>query len=448
MPDAWLQFTGSAAAERNAVASALESAGVATSTRASEREGTVGLLFFDRAPEAQATIEALRTAGARGRIVAIAARANALGGGTALRLLQAGAADVMAWDATPKPGADIAARLERWTKVDALVDSPLVANHLVGVSPAWTTLLRQVVEVAAFTDASVLIQGESGTGKELIARLIHTLDARMPKRELILLDCTTVVPDLAGSEFFGHERGAFTGAVSAREGAFGLADGGTLFLDEAGELSPALQAQLLRVIQERTYKRIGGNTWTRSDFRLVCATNRNLAEAVDQGAFRRDLYHRIATWVVRVPPLRERPADILPLVRWFLRQLRPDGRPLELSQPVSDYLLTRAYPGNVRDLLHVVDQICKRHVGEGPLTIGDIPTDELPRTPVAAADAFDGAVALALAEGLDLREIGRAATEAAIRQALSSERGNLQRAARKLGVTDRALQMRRARRDL
>src|SRR5262249_38330331 len=161
-----------------------------------------------------------------------------------------GAGDVLTAD---RP-AEIAARLERWNEVDRMVQSPLVRRNLVGNSPAWIATLREIVEAAAFSDASLLLLGESGTGKEQLSPLVHTLDARLPKGELVILDCTTVVADLSGSEFFGHERGAFTGAAGSREGAFALADGGTLFLDEVGELPPALQAQLLRVVQEGTFK--------------------------------------------------------------------------------------------------------------------------------------------------------------------------------------------------
>src|SRR5262249_44123862 len=153
---------------------------------------------------------------------------------------------------------------------------------------------------------------------ELLARLIHELNAATKERSLVVVDCTTIVPELSGSEFFGHERGAFTGAVAARDGAFALADGGTLFLDEIGELPSHLQAQLLRVIEEGTYKRVGGNAWQRTNFRLVCATNRDLPRLVEAGKFRGDLYFRIASWVFRIPPLSERIEDILPLARHFL----------------------------------------------------------------------------------------------------------------------------------
>ncbi|NJN47455.1 MAG: sigma-54 factor interaction domain-containing protein [Candidatus Competibacteraceae bacterium] len=174
--------------------------------------------------------------------------------GHAWQLIQAGAADVLSCLECQQSVCEIMARLSRWETVDGLMTSPRVENALVGASPAWRAILRQVVEVAYCTDAAVLILGESGTGKELVARLIHDLGPHSSKKDPVILDCSTITPELSGSEFFGHERGAFTGAISARDGAFALADGGTLFLDEIGELPLHLQTQLLRVIQEHTYK--------------------------------------------------------------------------------------------------------------------------------------------------------------------------------------------------
>src|SRR6516162_7426096 len=168
--------------------------------------------------------------------------------------------------------------------------------------------------------------GESGTGKEMLAQLIKELDFTARTANLTVVDCTTIVPELSGSEFFGHERGAFTGAINARDGAFALANGGILFLDEIGELPLPLQAQLLRVIQERSYKRVGGSTWHRTEFRLVCATNRNLLEMVTRGEFRADLFHRIASFICKLPPLRERIEDIIPLAEHFFRQVDPNHK--------------------------------------------------------------------------------------------------------------------------
>jgi transcriptional regulator with GAF, ATPase, and Fis domain len=253
---------------------------------------------------------------------------------------------------------------------------------------------------------------------------------------------------LSGSEFFGHEKGAFTGAVATRDGAFALANGGTLFLDEIGELPLELQAKLLRVIQERTYKRVGGNTWQHTDFRLVCATNKDLVEEVRRGKVRHDLYYRIASFICKLPPLRERTEDILPLVHYFLEELRPNEDPLKLDETVRDYLLKREYPGNVRDLKQLMTRISHRHVGQGPITIGDIPEEERPSEEIEQREwqdkSFEHSIRRALALGVGLKEIGRAAEETAIRIAVMEENGNLQSAARRLGVTDRAIQMRRA----
>ncbi len=189
------------------------------------------------------------------RIVALARDKSTLSGGVAWKLLNSGASDVMVWDGTAEVADNLAERLKRWNTIDEILDSAVVKGNLIGRSAAWVRVLRDVIEIARFSSASVLISGESGTGKELVARLIHTLDARQNKGELVVLDCTTVVPELSGSEFFGHEKGAYTGAVASRDGAFALANGGTLFLDEVGELPHTLQAELLRAVQEHTYKR-------------------------------------------------------------------------------------------------------------------------------------------------------------------------------------------------
>ena len=382
------------------------------------------------------------------RVLAVTVSSETLTWDNSWRLLQAGASDVFAWDSCDGPAGVVASRLTRWKAVDELLNSPLVKNNLVGHSPSWISVLRQIVEVARFTDASVLIMGETGTGKELVARLIHTADPRPDKRDLVIVDCTTIVPELSGSEFFGHERGAFTGAVAARDGAFALAHGGTLFLDEIGELPVGLQAQLLRVVQEHTYKRVGSNTWLETHFRLVCATNRDLFQEEAKSQFRRDLYYRIANWTCRLPPLRERIEDIISLARHFMHMTRPDQQVPELDQAVLGYLLTRDYPGNVRDLKQLVSRMMYRHVGSGPITIGDIPEDERPAFELVQKDwregAFEHDIRRALTLGFGLRDIRSAAEDIAIRIAVSEENGNLRRAAHRLGVTDRALQMRRA----
>jgi transcriptional regulator with GAF, ATPase, and Fis domain len=366
------------------------------------------------------------------------------------QLLRAGADDVITWvDARATlVTQSIAARLRRWREVDQFVASPAVQGQLVGHSEALVGVLRQLVEVAWLPEVSVLITGESGTGKELAARLIHSLDRRATKGDLVIVDCTTIVPTLAGSELFGHERGAFTDAIVAREGAVAAADGGTLFLDELGELPPGLQAELLRVVQEGTYKRVGSNVWRSSRFRLICATNRDLREDVATGRFRTDLYHRIAAWTIRLPPLAERADDIPELVRHFVHQLRPDLEDPVIDGPVDALLQHRAYPGNIRELRQVVSRLCGRHVGPSPITVGDVPLEERPATQEEIRPLSDDGLRrwlrAALRSETTLRDIRKAAEETAIEMALEEAAGNLHSASLRLKVTDRALQLRRA----
>jgi transcriptional regulator with GAF, ATPase, and Fis domain len=324
------------------ISESLARAGVEARAFDQDEPAGPGLLVFDEMTSRVGDF--LREVSDRGleRIVTIASTRASLTNGLSWRLLQAGASDVFAWDHSGRSAAEVAARLGRWQIVEQLVRSPLVRKNCIGRSPAWIRAIRQIVEMARFTDTPALITGETGTGKELAARLIHTLEDRPQKRDLVLLDCTTIARELSGSEFFGHERGAFTGAFAGRDGAFALADGGTLFLDEIGELPLTLQAELLRVVQERTYKPVGSNTWRQINFRLVCATNRELLREEALGQFRRDLYYRIAGWTCRLPPLRDRTEDILPLAEHFMRQLRPDGEVPELDDAVREYLLARA----------------------------------------------------------------------------------------------------------
>jgi len=429
------------------VIEACVAAGVASYVADGDARSGAGIVVFDEVTNA--VCDAVRTASRAGRerVVAVGLHESGVPSTDAWRLLSLGACDVIAWHRHPNAAAGIAARFERWAEIDRVIDSSVVRDNLVGRSPAWIAALRQIVEVARFSETSVLILGETGTGKEMAARLIHTLDRRPRKGDLVILDCATVVPQLAGSEFFGHERGAFTDAVAARDGCFALANGGTLFLDEIGELPLTLQAELLRAIQERTFKRVGSNVWRSSVFRLVCASNRELLAEVGQNAFRSDLYYRVASVTITLPPLCERSADIVPLVQSFLTAIRPDRDPPELNDAVREYLVARSYPGNVRDLRQLVQRIAARHTGPGPITVGDIPLDERPLPTDAVADwrdrGFEGAIRRAVTRGVGLREIGSAATDIAIDIAVDTE-GSLQGAARQLGVTDRALQLRRA----
>jgi DNA-binding NtrC family response regulator len=229
-------------------------------------------------------------------------------------------------------------------------------EEVLGEAPVILRLLDQVGQVAA-TDSTVLIEGETGTGKELIARAIHGR-SRRNERPLIKLNCAALPRELVESELFGHEKGAFTGATQQRRGRFELADGGTLFLDEVGELPLDIQAKLLRVLQEQEFERVGGSKTLRTDVRLIAATNRDLRQQVDAGAFRSDLYYRLNVVPLALPALRERREDIPRLIAHFLaRAGRKLGKPLtEVSPAFLEQALSYDWPGNVRELENVVER--------------------------------------------------------------------------------------------
>jgi transcriptional regulator with GAF, ATPase, and Fis domain len=445
----WIHFCGPKdLSVRRAIIDSLSNNGIVTRSLDINAPSDEGIICFSSIDDDLYEFVREVSCNREKRVLAVPVAGAQFDSEQAWRLLLAGASDVFLWSSASEMAEKVKARFDRWRAVDELLQSPAVHQNLVGRSPAWRSVLRQIVEVARFTNAAVLLIGESGTGKELVARLVHELDPRASGNELVIVDCTTIAPELSGSEFFGHERGAFTGAVGARDGAFAAAHGGTLFLDEVGELPLALQAQLLRVVQEGTYKRVGSNAWQRSQFRLVSATNRNLLESIKNGHFRHDLYHRIGGWIFRVPPLQERREDILPLARHFLHIFQPGISVADFDGPVREYLLNRRYPGNVRDLRQLIARVSSRHVGPGPITVGDLPDDEHP--PGAPAKGtwrvpeFERAIAEALSLGVGLREISQTAADTATRIAMQEENGNLRGAARRLGVTDRALQMRRA----
>lgn len=244
--------------------------------------------------------------------------------------------------------------------------------QMVGKSPVMQKILEQVAQVAT-TDASVLIEGESGTGKELIASLIHYHSHRA-SAPFIKVNCAAFAEGVLESELFGHERGAFTGAVSARKGRFELAHGGTLFLDEIGDLPLAAQIKLLRFLQERTFERVGGSKTLKVDVRVISATHRNLEELVRTDAFREDLHYRLRVIKVPVPPLRERAEDIEPLIMHFLRHFSEiHHRPLEeISDEVIQVMKTHKWPGNVRELMNCVESMVVMTKGN-VVTLDSIP---------------------------------------------------------------------------
>jgi len=238
-------------------------------------------------------------------------------------------------------------------------------RRLISRSPALQRVIRQIEQVAT-ADVSVLITGETGTGKELVARLVHKLSHRAP-RDFVAVDCNAVAPTLLESEFFGHERGAFTGADRRRVGVFELADGGTLFLDEIANLALEAQAKLLRVLQERAFRRVGGGGLIRSDFRLITASNADLASRVRAGAFREDLLHRLQVVEIHLPPLRERREDVPLLVSYFIdrkRLLLKRPGVSRVSHEALDLLVARDWPGNVRELENVIERAIVECPGE------------------------------------------------------------------------------------
>jgi formate hydrogenlyase transcriptional activator len=229
-------------------------------------------------------------------------------------------------------------------------------EQVIGNSPALEAVLEQVERVAP-TDSTVIIQGETGSGKELIAHAIHNLSSRCG-RPFIRLNCAAIPLDLLESELFGHEKGAFTGAIAQKIGRFELADKGTLFLDEVGDIPPALQPKLLRVLQEQEFERLGSTRTHHVDVRLVAATNRDLTEMVNRGEFRSDLYYRLNVFPVLLPPLRERREDIPALVTHFVEVFgRRMGREIDHIPPETmSALSSYQWPGNIRELQNLIER--------------------------------------------------------------------------------------------
>ncbi len=265
-------------------------------------------------------------------------------------------------------------------------------GRIIGESPALKKMLARL-EAVAQTDANVLIQGESGVGKELVAHVVHARSARN-NGPLVKVNCASIPDELFESEFFGHVKGAFTGAHRDRVGRFELADGGTLFLDEISEIPLALQGKLLRVLQESEYERVGDETTRSVDVRVVAATNRDLEAAVQSGEFREDLYYRLSVFPVDVPPLRERGDDVVQIAQHFLERTCTDfgHRPLTLSRRQAALLTRYDWPGNIRELKNVIERAVILSQGK-VLRLDLAMSNVLDADPVAADDHDDAAVA-------------------------------------------------------
>lgn len=325
-----------------------------------------------------------------------------------------------------------------------------------GISPAVVALRQLIDQVAAF-DTTVLVLGESGTGKEVVSRAIHQ---RSPRRDgpFVAINCGAIPPDLLESELFGHEKGAFTGALTARKGRFEMAEGGTLLLDEIGDMSLPMQVKLLRVLQERSFERVGGNQTIRCNVRVIAATHRDLESRITDGKFREDLFYRLNVFPIDVPALRERTDDIPALVETIAGQLARTGRgEVRFTTEALDALARHPWPGNVRELTNLVERLAVLHPG-GMVRVQDLPAryrgDHLPApaaaasdedrpltglaTVAAAAPAATGVSAAATTHlpnaGIDLRDHMASIELSLINEALERTSGVVAHAAQLLGL--------------
>lgn len=297
--------------------------------------------------------------------------------------------------------------------------------QLIGSGPAMQRVIHLMEKVAP-TDATVLVRGASGTGKELVARALHYNSARR-NRPLVTINCAAMQETLLESELFGHERGAFTGAVQAKAGLIEVAEGGTLFIDEVAEMSTALQAKLLRVLEDGHYRRVGGTKEAHADVRVIAATNKPLEEEQKAGRFREDLFYRLNVVSIPLPPLRERREDIPALVEHFLSTRQLGKVRCQVDPDAMRAIKEYSWPGNIRELANVLER-AQILAEQNLITVDDLP--ETMQTVLPSASVPSGSP-----DSLNLAEVERRTVQAALHQ----EKGNKVRAARVLGIGRRAL---------
>jgi len=309
---------------------------------------------------------------------------------------------------------------------------------LIGASSAMQKIYKLVGQVAR-ADAAVLLVGESGTGKELVARAIYA-NSPLAARPYVAINCAAIPDTLLESELFGHERGAFTGALTQRIGKFERADGGTIFLDEIGDMPLALQAKLLRVLQNGEFQRLGGDQTLRTKVRVIAATNKDLATMVKEKTFREDLYYRIHVVQIQLPPLRERAEDVLPLAEHFLKRAGKD-RGLKFSSASKKALQGWRWPGNVRELENAITRAVVCAAAES-IEPGDLPPEVVGAASARQVGGETGwwsMVSQVAGEGGDLLAAGE---KILVEKALQEANGNVKRASEILGVTRAALRTR------
>ena len=386
------------------------------------------------APDGMEVLQRLRAKGHRFPIIMLTAHGNVQ---TAVEAMKAGASEYLtkpfdldelklSIDKALKMS-ELAAEVER---LRGEIDRDWDVDGIVAADPTMLALLESVRKVAA-TSATVMIFGESGTGKELVARALHRLSPRAA-RPFVSVSAGALPETLLESELFGYEKGAFTGAMTAKPGRFELANGGTVFLDEVGDISPAVQIKLLRVLQERTFERLGGTRSIEVDVRVISATNRDLQQMIVDGGFREDLYYRLNVVPLVIPTLRKRPADIAPLVAHFLEKFGAGDRVIspEAMQALAGY----PWPGNIRELENTIERVVILSHG-ATIEPADLPAEV--RSGVSACDVGPRCFVLP-EEGVDLEEVELDL----VRQALKRTAGNRPKAAKLLGLTTKTLEAR------
>ncbi len=297
---------------------------------------------------------------------------------TAVEALKLGAFDYLA---KPFDQHDLLSLLERITKLHEVRDLAS-GDAIITDNAEFRSLLKTAAKIAA-SDLTVLIEGETGTGKELLAEYIHKHSDRSDK-QLIKLNCAALSQELIESELFGHVKGSFTSAIKDRVGLVEAANGGTLFLDEIGEMPMAMQAKMLRFLQNREYQRVGDNMTRKSDVRIVAATNRNLEDAISTGLFREDLFYRLSAFRLLVPPLRHRKEDIIALAQYFIARATQGKQPLELSEEAKKILMVYEWRGNIRELENMIVRACVLAAGEHMIVAAHLPEymTRPPKTPL------------------------------------------------------------------